>query len=103
MKCESAENYKKFHCYKTQLQQHLSNTQNTRPQFRLQAATRLHKAGIASNHWSIGEFVLGPYKNLKECKIDLYVITTWAHLEVKEQQNLKTDPTDSTSELMRRH
>ncbi len=40
-----------------------SESQQTRPQFRLQAATRLHEGGIASNRRSAygGEFVPGPY------------------------------------------
>ena len=39
-----------------------SESQQTRPQFRLQAATRLHEGGIASNRRSAycGEFVPGP-------------------------------------------
>jgi hypothetical protein len=39
-----------------------SESQQTRPQFRLQAATRLHEGGIASNRRSeyCGEFVPGP-------------------------------------------
>ena len=37
-------------------------TSKTHPQFRLQAATRLHEAGIASNRGSAyrGEYVPGP-------------------------------------------
>ena len=40
----------------------VSESQQTRPQFRLQAATRLHEGGIASNRRSAycGEFVPGP-------------------------------------------
>ena len=39
-----------------------SKSHQTRPQFRLQAATRLHEGGIASNRRSAygGEFVPGP-------------------------------------------
>ena len=39
-----------------------SESQQTRPQFRLQAETRLHEGGIASNRRSAycGEFVPGP-------------------------------------------
>ena len=39
-----------------------SESHQTRPQFRLQAATRLHEGGIASNRRSAygGEFVPGP-------------------------------------------
>ncbi len=39
-----------------------SESQQTRPQFGLQAATRLHEGGIASNRRSAygGEFVPGP-------------------------------------------
>ena len=40
----------------------VSESHQTWPQFRLQAATRLHEGGIASNRRSAygGEFVLGP-------------------------------------------
>ena len=40
----------------------VSESQQTPPQFRLQAATRLHEGGIASNRRSAycGEFVPGP-------------------------------------------
>ena len=40
----------------------VSESQQTQPQFRLQAATRLHEGGIASNRRSAycGEFVPGP-------------------------------------------
>jgi hypothetical protein len=40
----------------------VSESQQTQPQFRLQAATRLHEGGIASNRRSeyCGEFVPGP-------------------------------------------
>lgn len=40
----------------------VSESHQTRPQFRLQAATRLHEGGIASNRRSeyCGEFVPGP-------------------------------------------
>jgi hypothetical protein len=40
----------------------VSESQQTLPQFRLQAATRLHEGGIASNRRSeyCGEFVPGP-------------------------------------------
>jgi hypothetical protein len=40
----------------------VSESHQTQPQFRLQAATRLHEGGIASNRRSAycGEFVPGP-------------------------------------------
>ena len=39
-----------------------SESHQTRSQFGLQAATRLHEVGVASNRWSAhsGEYVLGP-------------------------------------------